>query len=89
MSTFKKADLKRSYQWTTTQDDSTLRGEPDSSLFNRNQGWEVLYLANKFAQKKGLSTVASLHRLEDLFADKLPSNLRSQANVYQWLDGNW
>jgi hypothetical protein len=89
MSTYKKSDLKRNYQWKTTEDDPKLRNEPDSSLFSRHEGWEVLYLANKFAAKKGLSSTSSLHKLEDLLAEKLPSTTHSQEKVYKWLDENW
>jgi hypothetical protein len=89
MSRFKKKDLKRVYQWTTDIDDTKLKGTPDSNLFNRKQGWEILYLANKFLDAMGLSSVDSLHKFESLIAEMLPGRIRSQRNVYQWLIDNW
>jgi hypothetical protein len=88
MSIYKKSDLKGSYQWTTTDDDPKLKGVPDSALFNRHQGWEVLYMANKIAEDRNLFAKQSLHKFEDLL-EKLPSDTRGQKNVFEWINKNW
>lgn len=90
MSSFGKSDLKYKYTWTTTGGDNPkLVGEPDSSLFNRNEGYEVLYLLNKFMEKHNLKQKSSFLKAERMINEDLPSNVRSQANVMKWLEDNW
>lgn len=72
----------------TTGDDPKLRGNPDHSLFNRNEKHEVLYLLNKFAEKHGLN-LASAQKAERMIHTGLPSTTRSQEHVVAWLETNW
>ena len=52
MALMTKSDLEYDdYSWTAYgDDDPEVTGEPDSTLFNRNEGYEVLYLINKMAE---------------------------------------
>lgn len=85
-----KSDLQYKYSWTTIgDDDSKIKGEPDSSLFNRQEGFEVLYLINKFAEKNNFKQKESGLKTERLIKEYLPGNVRSQANVVSWLEANW
>lgn len=86
-----KDDLKyRDYSWTAYgSDNPAVRGEPDSTLFNRKEGYEVLYLINKFARKHKLTRPASGHKAEKMLHDHLPGNVRSRVNVMAWLEQNW
>lgn len=78
------------YSWTTTgSDDPKLKGEPDSSLFNRKEGYEVLYMINKFLDSKSLTSVASGEKAETLIHDKLPGRVFKQTELMQWLRDNW
>lgn len=70
----------------TKNDDPKLRGEPDSSLFNRNEYYEVYYLIKKFCER--FSGVTS-EKTERLIHEKLPSSVRSQENVIEWLRVNY
>ena len=85
---FSKGDLAGKYSWTAIKgDDPRVSGEPDRTLFNRHEGYEVLYLLNKFAG-------AYAHDIDDfLRAERmlqhLPSTVRSQARVIDWLETNW
>ncbi len=84
-----KKDLKYTYSWTAIRGDNPkVTGEPDSTLFNRNEGYEVLYLINKIAEIKKWKTKNTLLNLEEKIKNKLPSNIRSQKNVKEWLDKN-
>ncbi|WP_016914546.1 hypothetical protein [Vreelandella stevensii] len=84
MANFQKADLKIAYEWTAGPNDNpNLRGEPDSSLFNRGQGYEVLYMLNKVLS--ATAPLSALHKGEDLIADDLPGDTRSQEKVAAWL----
>lgn len=91
MSKFKKSDMKYDhYSWKAIPgDDPKVTGKPDSTLFSRKEGYEVLYMINKVLEHRGLSSVASGQKVETLIKDRLPSNVRSQENVFNWLNDNW
>lgn len=85
-----KSDLQFKYSWTTTPgDDPKLRGEPDSNLFNRGEGYEVLYLINKLLKKRSLSSKSDAQKLEKMIKDDLPGDVRSQEKVMAWLENNF
>ncbi len=86
MNYYSKADMLFTYEWSTREDDPALRGEPDSSLFNRHQGWEVLYMINKIMAKKGYMTVSTGNKIERLIKEHLPSDVRSQERVIKWVE---
>lgn len=51
MGVITKSDLNYEYSWTSTkEDDPKISGEPDRTLLNRNEGYEVLYFINKFCE---------------------------------------
>ncbi|QKS94891.1 hypothetical protein HUO05_06510 [Vibrio alginolyticus] len=91
MSKFKKSDMKYNhYSWTVISgDDPKITGKPDSTLFSRKEGYEVLYMINKVLEHRGLSSVTSGQKAETLIKDSLPSTVRSQENVFNWLNNNW
>ena len=86
---YHKSDLIYSYQWETYDDDPKLRGEPDHSLFNRHQGWEVLYLINKLGEAYHIELKSAGNKMERMIREHLPSNIRSQVNVKQWIRDHW
>lgn len=63
-----------------------MTGEPDSTLFNRDQGYEVLYMLNKVLSAS--APITALHEGELLIRDELPSDMRQQLDVKKWLDGH-
>jgi len=78
------------YRWTAyPADDPHVRGIPDSTLFNRHEGYEVLYLINKFLEVVGQPYTSSGQRAETLIRVSLPGHLHSQKNVMDWLESNW
>ena len=89
----KKSNLQYPYPKSATSgDDPSSRSEPDSSLLNRHEWYEMLYFCNKFANehtdgRKSKSEIAQ--KAERLIHEKLPSNLRSHAHVQDWLERNW
>lgn len=90
MPLMQKSDLAFSYSWSAIPPDNPrVTGEPDSTLFNRNEGYEVLYLINKLAQAWDWKQKASGLKLERLLRNHLPSDVRSQANVRAWVQANW
>lgn len=91
MSKFKKSDMKYDhYSWTAISgNDPKITGNPDSTLFSRKEGYEGLYMNNKVLEHRGLSSVTSGQKAETLIKDSLPSTVRSQENVFNWLNNNW
>lgn len=87
MATFTKSDLKFDhYTWTAKPSDNpNLTGAPDSSLFNRQQGYEVIYMMNKVLTDIGSNLKSKLHQGEDLIKKDLPGSTRSQKDVFDWL----
>ncbi len=90
MGVFTRNDLvKQTYTWSADKGDNPkLKGEPDSSLLNRSEGYEVLYMINKIMVSKGLSTVSSGQKIEKMI-HATPSDQRSQVNVKNWINDNW
>lgn len=89
MPLLEKNDLNFEYSWTAIPgDDPRMTGEPDSTLLNRHEGYEVLPFINRFAKAKCWRYKSSGLKVERLIHEQLPSNIRSHKNVWQWLLDN-
>jgi hypothetical protein len=87
-----RADLKFAdqYRWTPLpENDPKLTGEPDSTLFNRKEGFEVLALINRFMTKYKFRQKTSGQKVERLIKEHLPIALKTQRHVEDWLVANW
>jgi hypothetical protein len=92
MAYYTKADLKFRYNWNarSENDNPKFTGFPDNVLLDRNEGYEVLYLINQIAEEnnwKPDNGVAG-HKIERML-QQLPGNIRSRANVKEWIANNW
>jgi hypothetical protein len=87
---FTKANmLYNHYSWTALPGDNPkISGVPDSTLFNRNEGYEVLYLINRMMVGYSLN-IPSGQKIERMIRTGLPGEVRSQKNVYDWIVANW
>lgn len=62
-----KSDLKYKYSWTALEsDDPRVTGKPDSTLLNREEGYEVLPFINHFAKNHNLKKKESGLKTERL-----------------------
>lgn len=88
---FTKANmLYNHYSWTAIKgDDPKISGVPDSTLFNRNEGYEVLYLINKIMDSQSWVNVVTGQKIERMFKTGLPGEVRGQKNVVEWIIKNW
>jgi len=78
------------YFWTVMSGDNPrITGEPDSTLLNRKEGYEVLYFINKFSEIHGLKLKASATKIERMIREKVPGDIRSQKNIKEWIEKNW
>ena len=90
MSLITKSELKYDYSWTVLNGDNPkITGVPDSTLLNRNEGYEVLWFINKFAEKHNFKNKESAFKIERMLKSHLPENIRSQENVVGWIEDNW
>jgi len=80
----------KDYKWTDIkEDDSRVKGLPDHTFFNRNEGYEMLYFINEFSEKHDLFDIPSIIKIERMIKEEVPSNIRSQENVAIWMESNW
>ncbi len=90
MDLLKKSNLMYTYRWTTIANDNPkVTGTPDTTIFNRNEGYEVIYLLNKLTELWKWENISFCIKLEKMIKEDLPSNIRSQKNVKEWLASNW
>lgn len=90
MSLITKFDLQFDYSWTAiAPDDARITGEPDSTLLNRGEGYEVLAFINRVADVSGWTEKLPALKVERLIQNHLPDTFRSHKNVWQWLIDNW
>lgn len=57
----------------------------DRIFFNRNEGYEVMYMIQKIVDRFGFETESYVNRIEDLIVDKLPGEYRLWADAFSWL----
>ena len=83
---FNKSDLTLFYNWNTDASCPNLSGTPDKSFFNKNEGNEVLYIINLLSF---VEDSCDLERAENLIRNYMPLNIKSQIDVFNWLEINW
>ena len=86
---FTKSNLKGTYTWSAESGDNPkLKGNPDHSLLNRKEGYEVLYMVQRLMDIWKFSTIESGQKIESKI-HSCPSDLHSQKNVQDWIQKNW
>ena len=91
MALITKSDLHyNDYLWTTyANDNPKITGEPDSTLLNRIEGYEILYFINKLSEIHKLKVKSSATKIEKMIRNEVPTNLHSQENIKKWIENNW
>jgi hypothetical protein len=83
-------DLQFNYSWSAIPpDDPRITGNPDSTLLNRGEGYEVLAFINRVAVASKWAQKAPALKAERLIKTLLPGTIRSHAHIWQWLVDNW
>jgi hypothetical protein len=78
------------YSWSTySNDDPKITGEPDSTLLNRKEGYEILYFINEFSKIHELKVKSLATKIEKMIRNEVPANLHSQENIKEWIEINW
>ncbi len=91
MGLINKSDLYfTDYSWTTlASDNPKITGNPDSTLLNRMEGYEILYFINKLCDLWELKNKSSATKIEKMIRNEVPSNIHSQENIKNWINDNW
>ena len=79
----------KDYKWTQYQNsDPRVYGKPDSTVFDRSEGNEVVYLINKLMILWDYRFSNTGNKMEKLIHDVLPSEITTQEGVSEWLKDN-
>ena len=77
------------YKWTAyIQHDPHVNGKPDDTIFNKEEGNEVVYLINKLMSMWDYRFSNTGNKMEKLIHDKLPPEITKQEEVQNWLKSN-
>jgi hypothetical protein len=77
------------YKWTNyLQHDPHVYGKPDATIFNRNEGNEVVYMINKLMFLWDYRFSNTGIKMEKLIHDKMPPEIVKQEDVQQWIKEN-
>lgn len=90
MATISSSDLYyKDYSWTALYGDNPkITGEPDSTLLNRKEGYEILYFVNRFCAIHSLNKISAI-KVERMIREEVPGDIRSQINIKSWIVNNW
>jgi len=78
---------KRHYNWAVGLNYSTNKNEPDRRIFDRFNGFQVLFIINYFGRSLGKLSVTDGLKIEDLISAQLPMEAKSELSVFNWLRG--
>ncbi|HEY0176850.1 MAG TPA: hypothetical protein VGC08_10755 [Pedobacter sp.] len=77
------------YLWAEyLKDDSRISGKPDSTIFNRTEGNQVVYLINKLMILWSYRFSNTGNKMEKLIREKMPEEIQTQKEVQDWLQQN-
>lgn len=83
----------KDYSWHARdeRDDPRITGEPDSTLLDRTEGYEMLYFVNKCAEKWNWSnsSVASYQKIERSVRAHVPSHIRAQSAIKSYIEQHY
>ena len=68
--------------------DPRVTGKPDNTLFNKEEGNEVVYLINRLMGIWDYRFSNTGNKMEKLIHDKLPETVIKQEEVQLWLKEN-
>lgn len=75
---------KFEYNWIDADKDR-FTGEPTRRIFDRLNGYQVLFLINSFAALRERFTLSEALDLEEKIQVNMPVNNQSEKTVFRWL----
>ena len=78
------------YSWNDyVTNDPKISGKLDNTMFNRNEGLEVIYIINKMIQLWDFTKMESCTKMERIIREKLPKSISTQEETAIWIQINW
>ena len=82
--------IYKDYSWKTyAEGDPKVTGKLDSTIFDRKEGYEVLYLIEKMTEIWKLEGRGSRRKIEKMIYKFLPPDIKKQEEVKNWVRDNW
>ena len=81
--------ISDNYRWRSDSSGIKTGGEPARRHFDKDDGEQILFLINYFGQSIGKLSVNDGQRLEELLLKELPSDMKSELAVFNWLKGKY
>jgi hypothetical protein len=72
------------YSWTN---ESTFEGAPSRRFFDRFNGHQVLFILNTLHEESDRFSLQECRKAEELILGQMPTDIRSELSVYNWLRG--
>ncbi len=82
---FSKEDLSGQYQWAPGYKNSLFSGSPTRRLFDRWNGFQVLFIINCLAALSENFSIKEGKEAEGLILNRLPLSIQSELTVFSWL----
>jgi hypothetical protein len=84
---YSKTDMYyQSYKWSVYATvDPKISGRPNNVVFNREQGYEVLYMINYLLTELNVDSKSIGQRIEKFIKTDLPYNQSTQKEVESWI----
>lgn len=88
---FAKQDLNFiHYRWALEDEPASIlyQGEPSRRIFDPFNGNQVLFLINACDTAWGSLSLKEVRQLESKIAHQLPSDIKSERSVFNWIKQN-
>ncbi len=86
--TIKPSDLYYKYpKDRARRNEPKFRGKPDSTPFNRDDLYEVIPMLEQVMDTLGRDDAATLHAIEEVLVNNLPSFIVTREDVFDFLVG--
>lgn len=85
---FTKEHLLGKYEWEKSYESSLFQGSPTRRLFDRWNGFQVLFIINCIADLSENFSINDAREVERLILEGLPLHVQSELTVFSWLQVN-
>lgn len=91
---FAKKDLIfTDYKWTAVADldNPKIVGNPDNTLLNRTEGYEMIYYIRSLAKSWDWpdDAIKAYQKLEKTIRTKVPETIRTHGEIKSWIQSNF
>ena len=85
MMKFQKQDLAGNHYHWTEEEAHLYTGQPSRRIFDRFNGYQVLFLINFYASLSEKLTLREGRTIEQKIQHELPDGIKSEVAVFNWI----